>query len=105
MSGAVMLEQEGGIPKLFSQNWKHKIVQNCLGMLKHLKLFLLKLMGHFQPLKKTLHHNVINPPSTELYTWQNAVRQVLFSWQPPNPDSSIGLPDREAEFITPENMS
>jgi len=43
--------------------------------------------------KTTPHHN---PPSTKLYTWHNAVRQVPFSWQPPNPDSSIGLPDREA---------
>ena len=28
-----------------------------------------------------------NSPSTKLYTWHNAVRQVPFSWQMPNPDS------------------
>ncbi|CAI9580129.1 unnamed protein product [Staurois parvus] len=33
------------------------------------------------------------------------VRQVLFSWQLPNTDASIGLPDKEAQFITPENTS
>jgi len=33
-------------------------------------------------------------PHHKLYTWHNAVRQVQFSWQPPNPDSSIGLPDK-----------
>uniref|UniRef100_A0A3B4CFI5 Myosin binding protein C, cardiac n=1 Tax=Pygocentrus nattereri TaxID=42514 RepID=A0A3B4CFI5_PYGNA len=38
-----------------------------------------------------------NPPSTKLYTWHNAVRQVPFSWQLPNPDSSIGLPDGESK--------
>ena len=45
------------------------------------------------------------PPSTKLYTWHNAVRQVPFSWQPPNPDSAIRLPDGEARFVTPENVS
>ena len=28
-------------------------------------------------------------PSTKLYTLHNAVKQVPFSWQPPNPDLSI----------------
>lgn len=34
----------------------------------------------------TKHHN---PPSPKCYTWRSAVRKVLFSLQPPNPDSSI----------------
>ena len=29
--------------------------------------------------------------------------QVVFSWHPSNPDSSVALPDGEAWFITPEN--
>ena len=29
-SGAVMLEQEGAIPKLFPQSWEHEMVQNLL---------------------------------------------------------------------------
>jgi len=33
-------------------------------------------------------------PHIKLYTWHNAVRQVPFSWQPPNPDSSIVLCSR-----------
>ncbi len=45
------------------------------------------------PEKTTPHHN---PLSTKLHSWHNAVRQVPFSWQPPNPDSSIRLPDGEA---------
>ncbi|CAI9601442.1 unnamed protein product, partial [Staurois parvus] len=28
------------------------------------------------------------------YTWYNAVRKVPFSWQLPNPDTSIRLVDR-----------
>ncbi|CAI9546460.1 unnamed protein product, partial [Staurois parvus] len=36
------------------------------------------------------------------YTWHNAVRQVPFPWQQPNPDTSNGLPDREEQFITLE---
>ena len=46
-----------------------------------------------------------NSPSTKLYTWHNAVRQVPFSWQPPKPDSSIRLPDAETQFLTPEKAS
>ena len=41
--------------------------------------------------------------STKLYSWQYALGQVAFSWQPPTPDSSVGLPDGEAGFITLEN--
>ena len=49
-------------------------------------------------------HTIIPRPSTNLYTWHNALRLVPFSWQPPNPDSSISLPD-EAWWVTPENTS
>ena len=28
----------------------------------------------------------------------------MFSWHPLNPDSTVGLPDGEALFITPENV-
>ena len=41
--------------------------------------------------------------STKLYSWHYALGQVAFSWHPPNPDSSVGLPDLKAWFITPEN--
>lgn len=50
------------------------------------------------PKEQPLHHN---PASPKLYTCLSAVRQVPFFWQPPN--SSIGLPDWESWFITPEN--
>jgi hypothetical protein len=33
--------------------------------------------------------------STKLYSWPYALGQVVFSWHPPNPDSSITLPDGE----------
>ncbi|XP_045557914.1 protein kinase C and casein kinase substrate in neurons protein 1 isoform X2 [Salmo salar] len=29
-------------------------------------------------------------------SWHYALGQVAFSWHPPNPDSSVGLPDDEA---------
>ncbi|CAI9543598.1 unnamed protein product, partial [Staurois parvus] len=35
------------------------------------------------------------------YTWHNAVRQVPFSGNLPNPDKSIGLPDRECVLQHP----
>jgi hypothetical protein len=41
--------------------------------------------------------------STKLYSWHYAFRQVAFSWNVPNPDSSVGLPDGKVGFITPEN--
>jgi hypothetical protein len=41
--------------------------------------------------------------STKLYSCHYALGQVAFSWHPPNPDSSVGLPDVEAWFITLEN--
>ena len=52
--------------------------------------------------EKQPHHS---PSSIRLYTWHNAVRQVPFSWQQQNPDSSIRLPDGEVWLITPENTS
>ena len=30
--------------------------------------------------------------STKLYNWRSALGQVAFSWHPPNPDLSFGLP-------------
>lgn len=38
------------------------------------------------------------------YTMHSAVRQIPFSWKLPYPDLSIGLPDGEVWFVTPENM-
>ena len=40
--------------------------------------------------------------STKLYRWYYTLGQVAFPWHPPNPDLSVGLPDVEARFITPE---
>jgi hypothetical protein len=40
---------------------------------------------------------------TFLNSWHHAFGQVRFSWHPPNPDLSVGLPDGEVEFIPPEN--
>ena len=42
-------------------------------------------------------------PSTKLYSWHYALGQIAFSWHLPNPDLSVGLPDCDAWFITPEN--
>jgi hypothetical protein len=36
----------------------------------------------------------------QTFSWHFALGQVAFFWHPPNPDSSIGLPDGEAWFIT-----
>ena len=41
--------------------------------------------------------------TTKLYSWHYALAQVAFTWHPPNPYSSVGLPDGEAWFLTPEN--
>jgi hypothetical protein len=41
--------------------------------------------------------------STKLYSWHYALALVAFFWHPPNPDSSVRLPDAEAWFTTPEN--
>ena len=98
----VMLEQEGAIPKLFPQSWEHGIVQHLLVCWSIQSSFHWKYGAKSSSWKTTPHHN---RPSTKHYTWHNAVRQVPFSWQPPNPDSSIGLPDGEAQFVTPENES
>ena len=60
---------------------------NCrksLGIPKHSDFLSLELRGQAKLLKKKPH--IIIPPSTKLYTWHNAVRQVPFSWQPPNSD-------------------
>jgi hypothetical protein len=37
-------------------------------------------------------------------TWHYAFGKIVFTWYPPNPDSSVRLPDGKAWFITPENM-
>ena len=83
---------------------------NCpisLGMLKHSEFLSLELRLSTSGAKpsswKTTPH--LNPPSTKLYTWHNAHRQVPFSWQLPNQDLSITLPYGEVRFDTPENMS
>jgi hypothetical protein len=39
----------------------------------------------------------------QTYSWHYAFGQVALYWHLPNPDSSVGLPDGEAWFITPEN--
>ena len=46
-----------------------------------------------------------HPSSTKLYTWHNAVRQIMFSWNSPNPLSSIRSPDREVWFVTSQKTS
>ena len=38
----------------------------------------------------------------KLYSCHYALGKVAFSWYPPNPDLSVGLPGDEAWFITPE---
>ena len=79
-----------------SPNCSHKVgAWNCptsLSMLKHSEFLSLELRGQASSWRTTPHHN---PPSTKLYTWHNAVRQEPFSWQLPNPDMSIRLPDGE----------
>ncbi len=52
------------------------------------------------PEKTALAHYL---SSIKLYSWHNAVRQVMFFWHPPNPDLPICLPNREAWFITSQN--
>ena len=74
----------------------------ALGMLTHSEFLSLELRGQAQLLK---NNPTPKSPSTKLYTWHNAVRQVPFSWQPPKPDSSIRLPDAETQFLTPEKAS
>ena len=75
-----------------SPNCFHKVgSMKSLGMLKHSEFLSLELRGQAQLLK-----NTIIPPSTKLYIWHNAVRQVPFFWQLPNPDLSIRFPDGEA---------
>jgi hypothetical protein len=45
----------------------------------------------------------LSPNHEKLYSCHNALGQVAFSWHPPNSDSSVGLPDAEAWYITPES--
>ena len=63
-----------------SPNFSHKVggmdCPTSLGMLKHSVPSFWKI---------TPHHDT---PSTKLYNWENAVRQVPFSWQLPNPSES-----------------
>ncbi len=41
--------------------------------------------------------------NTKLYSWHNTARQTTFSWYMANPDSPIGLLNRETWFLTPQN--
>jgi len=53
--------------------------------------------------EKQPHTIIPPPPNFTLGTMQSD--EVPFPWQPPNPDSSIRLPDGKAWFVTPENTS
>lgn len=52
-------------------------------------------------------HKVLSP-SSKMYTWHKAVRQVIFTWHSPNPNLSNGStgqrPDREMLFVIPKNI-
>jgi len=100
----VMLEQEGAIPKLFPQKLGAWNCPKSLGMLKHsVRVNFTGTKGP-SPAPEKQPYPII-PASTKLYTWHSADGQVPFPWQPPNPDSSIRLPDGEAWFVAPENAS
>lgn len=76
---------------------KHEIVQNIL------VCWSIKISIYWKwpsPPKKTKKKQ---PSSMKLYTWNNAVWQILFSWQLTKPRLSIGLPDGEAWFVTSVN--
>ena len=63
-----------------SPNCSHKVGSMKLSNISYGDAFRVPLIGTKGP---TSHHN---PLSTKLHTWHNAVRQVPFSWQQPNPD-------------------
>lgn len=67
--------------------------RQSLGVCSQGLKFIPKVLYHVEVFLS--HHN---PPSTTLYIWDNGVGQVPFSWQPPNPDSSTKLTDREADM-------
>ena len=77
------------IPKLCPQSWELEL--SNISLLKHSEFLSLELRDQAQKNNPTPWS-----PSTKLYTWHNAARQVSFSCQLPNPDSSIRLPDGEA---------
>lgn len=80
-----------GTPKLFPQSWEHEIVQNALLCQSNNGSFHGNYEAEPSACKTAPQHH---PLSTKLYAWHNAVKQEPFSWQPPYPDVSIGLPDR-----------
>lgn len=75
---ALVLEQEWAIPKQFPQCRENKIVQNASVCWRIKSSFLCDWGCHNKA-----------TPSTPLYSWYNAVRQVT------NTDSFTGWPDRE----------
>lgn len=74
-----MFQQDGDIP-----NCSHKVESMTLSRVSWFSEAL--RVPFTNGLSQQSHPQ---PPSTKLHTWQNAVRQVAFSWQPPNPDPSI----------------
>lgn len=89
-----LLKEEGVFSKLLKEAWNYS---KCLGMLKDSEFLSLELRGQPSSWRTTPHHN---PSSTKFYTFNNAVKQVLFLWQLSNPDLSIRFTDREVRFIT-----
>ncbi len=72
-------------------------------MLKHYNFLSLEERDLPQPPKNspTYHY----PSSTKFYSWHNTVRQVTFSWHPPNPDLPIRLSTRAAGLGRREGFS
>ena len=80
-----MLKQERAFPKLLE-------AQNSLS------LYAVALRCPFtegpSPNHEKQPQTIIPPPPN--FSWHSPLGQVAFSWHPPNPDSSIGLPGGEA---------
>jgi hypothetical protein len=96
--GIVVLKQERAFFKLLTQSW----ITESSRMSLYTVVFRFPFTGtkEPEPWKTGPDHY---SSYTKLYSWHYAFRQVAFSWHPPNPDSTVGLPEREVWFITPEN--
>ena len=95
--GIVLLKQDRIFPKLLSQSCSR--VQSSRMALCAVALRFI-FTGTTGPGKTAPDHY---SSSTKLDSWHYAMGKVAFSWHLPNPDSSVGLPDGEVWFITPEN--
>ena len=94
-AGAVMLEQEGPSP-----NCSHRAASwNCpasLGVLKLSEFISLELRDQVQLLK---NNHTPWSPSTKLYTWHSAVRQVLFSSKHQTQTAPSGQMERTSPLL------